>query len=229
MKPLKMNLSRSKEQQYLAGPLPYPRYLRKGQATLKRRQQSLARKKKGSHRREKAKKLIGKAHRKIRNQRRDFLHKESRKLVDRYQVMVFEDIQISNLTRAPSAKQDEATGQYLPNGAAAKGGLNKSILDAGWGMFVGLCTSKAEEAGRTLLKVSPRFTSQVCSNCGTLKKKDLSERWHSCDCGAELDRDVNAAINILARGKQHAGSDGAHAGNCVEASPFHGEVRHVTQ
>src|SRR5437588_1858700 len=114
----------------------HPRYSRRGQATLERRQQALSRKKKGSHRREKAKKLIGKAHRKIRNQRRDFLHKESRKLVDRYQVIVFEDIQIGNLTRAPKAKQDEATAQYLPNGAAAKGGLNKSILDAGWGLFV---------------------------------------------------------------------------------------------
>src|SRR5436305_3564783 len=182
--------------------IEHPRYLRKGHATFKRRQQSLSKKKRGSHRREKAKKLIGKAHRKIRNQRRDFLHKESRKLVDRYQVIVFEDIQIGKLTRAPKAKQDEATGQYLPNGAAAKGGLNKSILDAGWGMFVGMCTSKAEEAGRTLLKVSPKFTSQICSNCGQVRKKDLSERWHSCDCGAELDRDVNAAINILERGRR---------------------------
>jgi putative transposase len=180
----------------------HPRYLRKGKATLKRRQQSLARKKRGSHRRDKAKKLIGKAHRKIANQRRDFLHKESRKLVDRYQVIVFEDIQTANLTKKPKAKKDETTEQYLPNGAAAKGGLNKSILDAGWGMFVDMCTSKAEEAGRTLLKVSPQFTSQICSNCGTVRKKTLSERWHSCDCGAELDRDVNAAINILARGKK---------------------------
>jgi putative transposase len=183
--------------------IEHPRYYRRGQATLERSQQALSRKKKGSHRCEKAKKLIGKAHRKIRTQRRDFLHKQSRKLVDRYQVMVFEDIPIGNLTRAPKAKQDKATGQYLPNGAAAKGGLNKSLLDAGWGMFVDMCTSKAEEAGRILLKVSPKFTSQICSTCGTVGKKDLSERWHSCDCGAELDRDVNAAINILARGKQH--------------------------
>ena len=183
--------------------IEHPRHLRKGQARLKRRQQAFARKKRGSHRREKAKKLIGKAHRKIRNQRRDFLHKESRKLVDRYQVMVFEDIQSSNLTRAPKAKKDETTGQYLPNGAAAKGGLNKSILDAGWGMFVDMCSCKAEGAGRTLLKVNPQYTSQVCSNCGTVRKKTLAERWHRCDCGAELDRDVNAAINILALGKTH--------------------------
>ena len=181
----------------------HPRYYRRGQETLKRRQQAVSRKKKGSHRRKKAGKLVGKAHRKIANQRRDALHKESRKLVNRYQVMVFEDIQISNLTRAPKPKKDENTGQYLPNGAATKGGLNKSILDAGWGMFVQMCSCKAAEAGRTLLKVSPHFTSQVCSHCGTVRKKDLSERWHSCDCGAELDRDVNAAINILARGKQH--------------------------
>ncbi len=57
-------------------------------------------------------------------------------------------------------------------------------------------------AGRTIVKVDPKFTSQVCSNCEQVRKKDLSERWHSCDCGAELDRDVNAAINILARGKK---------------------------
>jgi putative transposase len=123
-------------------------------------------------------------------------------LVDRYQVIVFENIQTRNLTRRPKPKQDEATGQYLPNGASAKGGLNKSILDAGWGTFVSMCSVKAACAGRTLIKVSPKFTSQICSACGTVRKKELSERWHSCDCGAELDRDVNAAINILTRGKQ---------------------------
>jgi putative transposase len=184
--------------------IEHPRYYRKAQKTLEKRQQALARKKKGSHRRERTKRLIGKAHRKIARQRRDFLHKQSRKLVERYQVLVFEDIQIGNLTRKPKPKLDE-NGTYLPNGAASKGGLNKSILDAGWGTFVQMCTSKAEGAGRTLIKVSPQFTSQVCSQCGRVKKKDLSERWHSCDCGAELDRDVNAAINILARGKAQLG------------------------
>ena len=111
--------------------IEHPRSLRKGQATLKRRQQAVSRKKKGSHRRKKAGKLVGKAHRKIANQRRDFLHKQSSKLVNRYQVMVFEDIQIANLTRQPQVKQDETTGKSLPNGASAKAGLNKSILDAG--------------------------------------------------------------------------------------------------
>ena len=118
-------------------------------------------------------------------------------------MIVCEDIQTTNLVRKPQPKQDATTGQYLPNGAAAKGGLNTSILDAGWGSFVGLCEVKAAWAGRTLIKVDPKYTSQICSQCGTVRKKTLEERWHSCDCGAELDRDVNAAINILALGKQH--------------------------
>src|SRR2546428_823169 len=82
---------------------------------------------------------------------------------NRYQVIVFEDLQVANLVRAPKPKQAEETGQYLPNGAAAKGGLNKSILDAGWGMFVTMCVSKAEGAGRVVVKVDPHQTSQACS------------------------------------------------------------------
>ena len=179
--------------------IEHPRYHRRAKSKLEVAHQAVSRKKKGSHRRDKAKKQLSKAYRKVRNQRKDFLHKESRKLVNQYQVIVFEDIKASNLTKKPKPKKDE-NDKFIPNGAASKGGLNKSILDASWGMFVDLCSSKAEEAGRTLLKVSPKFTSQICSNCGTIRRKDLSERWHSCDCGAELDRDVNAAINILARG-----------------------------
>lgn len=182
--------------------IEHPHYYRKAKKTLQMRQQALSRKKRGSHRRDKARKLVAKAHRKVARQRQDFLHKQSRKMVDRYQVLVFEDIQTKNLTRKPKPKKDETTGQYLPNGASAKGGLNKSILDAGWGMFVEFCVYKAAWAGRTVLKVDPRYTSQVCSGCGQVRKKDLSERWHSCDCGIELDRDVNAAINILERGQQ---------------------------
>lgn len=181
------------------------RYYRKAQKTLEKRQQSLSKKKRGSHRREKARKLVAQAHRKIARQRKDFQHKASRMLIDRYQVIVFEDIKASNLTRKPKAKQDE-NGKYLPNGASAKGGLNKSILDAGWGTFVSMCSSKAAWAGRTLIKVDPTYTSQVCSGCGQVRKKDLSERWHSCECGTELDRDVNAAINILERGRRQQGA-----------------------
>jgi putative transposase len=174
-----------------------PRYYRKAEKKLAKAQQSLSRKKRRSHRRNKAAQRVAKAHRKIRNQRQDFLHKESRKLVNRYQIIAFEDLQTTNLVKRPKPKQDEATGQYLPNGAAAKAGLNKSIVDAGWSQFVQLCTYKAAWAGRTLVLVNPKYTSQICSGCGAVVKKDLNERWHSCSCGCELDRDINAAINIL--------------------------------
>lgn len=181
--------------------IEHPRYYRKAKRVLEKRQRALSRKKRGSHRRERARRLVARAHRKVRNQRRNFLQKQSRSLVNRYQVLVFEDIKPSNLSKRPKPKQDE-NGKYLPNGAAAKGGLNKSILDAGWYTFTELVQTKAECAGRMFVKVDPKYTSQICSECGSVRKKNLSERWHSCDCGAELDRDVNAAINILARGNQ---------------------------
>src|SRR5207248_1367804 len=173
-----------------------PRHLRHAEKRLKKLEQQLARKKKGSHRRARTKKQLAKVHRKIKNQRKDFLQKESRKLVNTYGTLVFEKLQPANMTHRPKPKQDEETGKYLPNGAAAKAGLNKSILDAGWYQFQQYCTYKAEEAGRSVLFVSPYSTSQMCSRCGQVRKKELSDRWHSCDCGAELDRDHNAAINI---------------------------------
>ncbi len=183
--------------------IEHPRYYRRANKTLEKQQQALSRKKKGSHRKERAKRLIGRAHKKIAKQRRDFLHKESRKLVKRYQVIVFEDLQVANLVRAPKPKQDEETGKSLASGAAAKGGLNKSILDAGWGMFVTMCAAKAAGAGRTLVKVDPHQTSQLCSGCSRIVKKALSVRVHVCPhCGLVLDRDVNAALTILARGRQ---------------------------
>lgn len=179
-----------------------PRHYRRSEKKLAKLQQALARKKRGSHRRKKAVQAVTKAHRKIRNRRKDFHHKVSRQLVNKYQVIVFEDLLTANISKAPKPKQDDETGRYLPNGASAKAGLNKSILDAGWGMFVEMTKAKAASAGRTVLCVNPKYTSQICSGCGTVKKKDLSERWHSCECGAELDRDTNAALNILALGKK---------------------------
>jgi transposase len=110
--------------------------------------------------------------------------------------LVFEDLNTAHLTKRPKPKRDGTTGQYVPYGASAKAGLNTSILDAGRYQFQQYCTYKAAEAGRSVLFVSPNNTSQVCSGCGQVRKKELSERWHSCDCGAELDRDHNAAINI---------------------------------
>jgi putative transposase len=177
-----------------------PRYFRKGEKKLAKLQQALSRKKRGSHRRKKAVQRVAKAHRKVRNQRADFLHKESRQLVNTYGLIVFEELQPAHMSKRAKPKQEE-NGSYLPNGASAKSGLNKSIHDAGWGQFVQYCTDKAEDAGRTVAQVNPRYTSQVCSGCGTVKKKTLDERWHSCACGTELDRDHNAALNILRLGR----------------------------
>jgi putative transposase len=124
---------------------------------------------------------------------------KSRQLVNTYETIVFEELSPSNLSKRPKPKQDEATGQYLPNGASQKAGLNKSILDAGWSQFIQLCQYKAGEAGTTVACVDPYKTSQVCSGC--LREgphKDLSERVHTCThCGLVLDRDINAAVNIL--------------------------------
>jgi putative transposase len=170
-----------------------PRFFRKTEKKLAKLQQSLSRKQRGSHRRKKAVQRVAKAHRKVRNQRADFLHKESRQLVNEFGLIVFEELQPANMSKRAKPKRDE-NGTYLPNGGSAKSGLNKSIVDAGWGQFVQYCTYKAENAGRTVVQVHPKYTSQVCSGCGTVKKKELSERWHSCECGTELDRDHNAAL-----------------------------------
>ena len=177
-----------------------PRYYRKAEKKLEKAQQALARKKRGSHRRKKAVQRVAKCHRKVRNQRKDFLHKQSRQLINTYETIVFEDIKPGNLSKAPKPKQDE-NGKYLPNGASQKAGLNKSILDAGWSQFIQYCEYKAACAGTVqVVRVDPRYTSQICCSCGQVRKKELSERWHSCECGCELDRDHNAAKNIRALG-----------------------------
>jgi putative transposase len=182
--------------------IDHPRYLRKAEKKLVKAQQALSRKKRASHRRKKAVQQVAKCHRKIRNQRQDFQHKASRKLVNQYQIIVCEDLQVKNLTKAPAPKQDEETGKYLPNGASAKAGLNKSILDAGWGTFTQMVSVKAAWAGRTVMFVDPSKTSQICPNCGIVRKKTLDERWHSCECGCELDRDTASAKVILDLGRK---------------------------
>lgn len=169
-------------------------------------------------RRKRAVQKIAHAHRKVANQRKDFAHKASHKLVKRYQVMVLEDLRTANLVKRPKPKQDEETKQYLPNGASAKAGLNKSISDAGWGMFTSMLIYKAASAGRTVAFVNPAYTSQVCSGCGAVRKKTLEERWHSCECGCELDRDTNAAVNIL---RKHLGAGSVpQSAMAVEAPAF---------
>jgi putative transposase len=159
-----------------------PRHFRKGQDLLERRQQSLSRKQRGSSRRKRAKVLVAKAHRKVRNQRRDFHHKAANGLVRTHCLIVVEDLRIRNMMRNHS--------------------LAKAISDAGWGSFTILLCSKAEEAGCTVVCVNPAGTSQACSQCGAVCPKALDERWHHCEqCGCSLQRDHNAALNILALGQ----------------------------
>jgi putative transposase len=179
-----------------------PRHLRRAEQKLKKLQGALSRKKRGSKRRRKAAQVVGKNHRHIRNQRKDFHHKEARKLVSRYQTIVFEKLQPANMSKRPKPRLNEETGQYLPNRASAKAGLNKSILDAGWSQFQQICKNKAACAGSRVVLVNPKSTSQMCSGCGAIVQKALEERWHSCSCGCELDRDHNASINIKRLGLQ---------------------------
>ncbi|EFH86062.1 putative transposase IS891/IS1136/IS1341 family [Ktedonobacter racemifer DSM 44963] len=192
-----------------------PRIYRSTEQQIKEAYRRLSRRKRGSHRRSRAKRALTRLYRKVRHRRQDFLHQTSHRLVNQYGILVFEALQIPNMTARPKPKKEEAptttegseggatagaATHYLPNGAAAKSGLNKSILDAAWGRFITLCACKAEEAGGMVVKVAPQQTSQKCSGCGVLVPKDLSVRWHSCPtCGTELDRDENAARNILRR------------------------------
>ena len=116
------------------------------------------------------------AHLRVANKRRDTHHKVARKLVEKYDCIAIEDLSTSNMVKNHH--------------------LAKSISDAGWSSFALILASKAEEAGRKIVKVDSKFTSQICSSCGAIVKKELKDRWHSCDCGCELHRDVNAEINI---------------------------------
>ena len=176
-----------------------PRFFRKAQANLQKLQRRFSKEKKYTPRWYKRLKALGKAHAKVRRKRQDFLHKEASKLLGRTDVVVCEDLKIANLTRRPKPKQDES-GTYVPNGAKAKSGLNISILDAGWGMFVQTLRYKAAERGKQVITVSPQYTSQRCSACGEIVKKSLSHRTHRCGCGFVAHRDHNAALNILRLG-----------------------------
>lgn len=132
-------------------------------------------------------------------------------MVKKYSVIAVEDLLIKNMVRKPKPKLDTETNTYLPNGAAAKGGLNKSINDAGWGTFVTMLGYKAGNAGSKLLKVNPAYTSQICPGCGAVVKKELANRWHSCVCGCEMHRDTAAAFVILRRGLASLGTQSLDA------------------
>jgi putative transposase len=165
--------------------LPAPKFLKKSEVEIRTLQRSLSRKQRGSKSREKAKIALGKAWRRLRNRRNDFAHKTSRFFADNYGTIVFEDLNIRGMVKNHH--------------------LASAILDACWGKTRLLTAYKAEKRGGRVILVEPRGTSQECSGCGRVVEKDLSERMHLCPhCGLQLDRDVNAARNILARGLEQA-------------------------
>jgi putative transposase len=164
-------------------------------------QQGLARKKRGSKRRRKAKARVAALHRKVRRTRLDHAHKTALALVRDHDMIAHEVLQVGNMTRRPKPRPAD-DGSYEPNGAAAKSGLNRSILDAGWGEFLDVLRAKAESAGRTVVEVDPRHTSQTCSRCGHVNagNRITQAEFRCLACGHQAHADVNAAINILRAG-----------------------------
>jgi putative transposase len=157
--------------------VPIPQFYRKAQKRLKKAQKRVSRKVKGSNNRWKDVEKLGKAHKKVADTRKDFHFKTAKQLTDKYDLIAFEKLNLKGL---------------------AKTRLAKSILDAGWGQFLTILQTKAENAGSLTVAVNPNGTSQNCSNCGHKVLKTLKDRVHSCPkCGYTADRDVNAAINIL--------------------------------
>jgi putative transposase len=175
---------------------PIPQHFRRAETKLQGLQQKVANAKKGSRARKLLVRKIARLHQKVMRQRKQFHFETAGKILGKADVVFVEDLKIKNMSKRAKPKQDE-TGKFLPNGQAAKSGLNKSIADAGWSQFVDILTFKAEKAGHRVVKVDPKGTSQHCAVCLNKVPKDLSERWHSCPhCGNEMDRDTNAAILI---------------------------------
>jgi len=175
-----------------------PRFFRNEEHELAKAQRRLSAEKNGSLEWGKRLRVVQHVHERISNKRSNFIHQESRKLVNRFGVIAFEDLNVKAMQQNNSH------------------GLAKSIADASWGMFVNATRNKAEEAGSKVVLVNPQYTSQACSRCGSVTPKELSERIHRCGCGLEMDRDLNASINILRLGLQSLG----YRKEAVEAHPL---------
>ena len=180
-----------------------PCWGRAAAARLTVAQQRLARAKRRSRNRDRKRTTVAARHRKIANQRKDFHHKQARQLVEQHDLLVVEDLQILNmLRRAKPIPDPDNSGQFLPNGARAKSGLNRSISDAGWGQFVSFLRAKAEDAGRIWIEVDPRHTSDRCEKCGhTASENRVTQAEFVCQrCSHRAQADEHAARNILRAG-----------------------------
>ena len=170
-----------------------PRFTRTSEVELTAAQQALARKKRGSANRRRAKAKVAEVHRRIRDRRGDFHHKTARTLIRTCDVIALEDLRIKNMTQSASG-----TLAQPGSNVAAKSGLNRSILDAGWGQFAGILAAKAEEAGRRIVLVDPRNTSIICHQCGARCLRP----WRAlviCPVHGGMDADVNGARNVYIR------------------------------
>ncbi len=169
-----------------------PRYYRKAEKRLMRLHRHLSRKKKGSHNRKKARQQLAKAYLKVQRQREDFARKQANALVSSSDLIAYEHLQIRNMVKNRH--------------------LAKSIHDAGWGQFIAWVKAYGAMHGIPVVAVAPQYSSQACSACGTLVKKALSVRTHICPgCGVVLDRDLNAALNILQKALDRTvGHTGTH-------------------
>jgi putative transposase len=155
-----------------------PQFLRESEASLKTAQRRISRRtNKRSNRRRKAVKLLQKKHQKVRRQRVDFHHKTALKILRECDAIAVEDLNVRGMVKNHH--------------------LAKSISDAGWSQFILILTSKAEEAGRMVIKVNPSYTSQDCSRCGHRNKITLATRVYRCSrCGLVINRDRNGALNV---------------------------------
>ncbi len=181
--------------------VPNPRPLAAAADRLAAAQRSLQRKRRGSNRRRKAVRRVIAVNGKIRRARLDHAHKIALALVRDHDVIVHEALHIEGMTRRPKPRLAE-DGTYEPNHRAAKAGMNRSINDAGWGVFLDVLRDKAEWAGRAVIAVSPHYTSQRCSRCGHVAAGNRpSQAEFRCQrCGHIDHADVNAARNILRAG-----------------------------
>ena len=171
-----------------------PRFFKTEEKQLAKANRKLAKfpkPEKGTHsnkERLKAKKTLCRVHERVKFKREDFSHQQSRKIINKYQIIAIEDLSINRMK--------ENTFKTL----------KKSISDVAWNTFFELLRVKAEEAGRSVIAVNPAYTSQDYSSCGYRKKKLLSDRVHHCDnCGLTINRDLNASINILRIGLDSLG------------------------
>jgi putative transposase len=200
------------------------RFLKHYENKLNLCQKHLSRKEKGSKRYEKQRLKVSKIYEKIKNLRSDLIHKTTLNLVKEFDFIYLEDLNVKGMIKKCKAKKDE-NGKYLKNGQSRKKGLNKSISDVSWGKFIETLTYKAEWNDKNVIKINRFFpSSKTCSKCGW-KNEDLTlkdRKWICKKCKEILDRDVNAAINILKEGYKNISAGTADYKRGVEIRPFKG-------